>query len=92
MPSDLRLSSESFDDRSVVVFISHGHPDHIFFLWRPLLPDPKDDMVVELAVAAGCQTIVTYNVRDFRSANSLGVSIQRPAEFLKSIGVLSWAR
>jgi len=49
-------------------------------------------MVVELAVAAGCQTIVTYNVRDFRSANSLGVSIQRPAEFLKSIGVLSWAR
>jgi hypothetical protein len=28
----------------------------IFFLWRPLLPDPGDDMVLELAVAAGCRT------------------------------------
>jgi hypothetical protein len=25
----------------------------IFFLWRPLLPDPKDDFVLELAVKAG---------------------------------------
>lgn len=70
-------------------FCSVGHLQTIFFLWRPLLPDPKDDMVVELAVAAGCKTIVTYNVRDFRGANSPGVSTQRPADFLKSIGVLS---
>jgi putative PIN family toxin of toxin-antitoxin system len=70
-------------------FCSVGHLQTIFFLWRPLLPDPKDDMVVELAVAAGCRTIVTYNVRDFRSAKGLGVAPQVPAEFLKSIGVLS---
>ena len=70
-------------------FCSVGHLQTIFFLWRPLLPDPKDDMVVELAVAAGCRTIVTYNVRDFRGAKSLGVSTRRPAEFLRSIGVLS---
>ena len=70
-------------------FCSVGHLQTIFFLWRPLLPDPKDDMVVELAVAAGCRTIVTYNVRDFRSAQGLGVAPQVPAEFLKSIGVLS---
>ena len=30
LPSDLRLSSGSFDDRQAVVFISHGHPDHFF--------------------------------------------------------------
>jgi predicted nucleic acid-binding protein len=70
-------------------FCSVGHLQTIFFLWRPLLPDPKDDMVVELAVAAGCRTIVTYNVRDFRGAKELGVAPQLPAEFLKSIGVLS---
>jgi putative PIN family toxin of toxin-antitoxin system len=69
-------------------FCSVGHLQTIFFLWRPLLADPKDDMVVELAVAAGCRIVVTYNVRDFRGAESLGVSSQRPAEFLKSIGVL----
>jgi hypothetical protein len=56
---------------------------------RPLLPDPKDDLVLELAVAAGCKTVVTYNVRDFRGAEGLAVRAQRPADFLRAIGVLS---
>ena len=38
----------------------------IYFLWRPYLPDPQDDMILELAVNAGCKYIVTYNKRDFR--------------------------
>jgi predicted nucleic acid-binding protein len=70
-------------------FCSVAHLQTIFFLWRPLLPDPKDDLVLELAVAAGCRTVVTYNVRDFRGGESLGVSAQRPGEFLRAIGVLS---
>jgi predicted nucleic acid-binding protein len=69
-------------------FCSVGLLQTIFFLWRPLLPDPKDDMLVELAVAAGCRIVVTYNVRDFLGAKALGVLPQVPAEFLKSIGVL----
>jgi predicted nucleic acid-binding protein len=69
-------------------FCSVGHLQSIFFLWRPLLADPKDDLAIELAVAAGCKTIVTHNVRDFREAGSLGVLVQRPAEFLKAIGVV----
>ena len=47
------------------------------------------DLVLELAVAAGCRTVVTHNVRDFRGAESLAVSAQRPGSFLKAIGVLS---
>ena len=70
-------------------FCSVAHLQTIFFLWRPLLPDPSDDLALELAVAAGCRTVVTYNVRDFRGAESLGVSAQRPGPFLKAIGVLS---
>ena len=68
---------------------SVGHLQNIFFLWRPLLPDPKDDLVLELAVAASCRTVVTYNVRDFRGSEGLGVSVQRPVDFLRAIGVLS---
>ncbi len=70
-------------------FCSVAHLQSIFFLWRPLLPDPKDDLVLELAVAAGCKTVVTYNVRDFRGAEGLAVQAQRPADFLRAIGVLS---
>jgi L-ascorbate metabolism protein UlaG (beta-lactamase superfamily) len=30
LPADLRLSANSFDQRPVVVFVSHGHADHFF--------------------------------------------------------------
>jgi predicted nucleic acid-binding protein len=57
----------------------------IFFLWRPFLPDPKDDMVLELAVAAGCTRIVTFNKRDFRGVEQFGISTRTPAEFLSEV-------
>ncbi len=61
----------------------------IFFLWRPFLPDPKDDMVLELAVNAGCDSVVTYNIRDFVGIEQFGVSAVTPAKLLESIGALS---
>ena len=65
-----------------------AHLQQIFFLWRPLLPDPKDDMLLELAVAARCRAIITYNVRDFTGADKFGVSVLEPAPFLSRVGVL----
>src|SRR5439155_27204231 len=38
----------------------------VHFLWRPTLKDPSDDMLLELAVAANAQHIVTYNLADFK--------------------------
>jgi predicted nucleic acid-binding protein len=58
-------------------------PQAIYYLWRPILRDPKDDMVLEVAVAAGCDTSVTFNARDFQGADRFGLRIQTPAEFLK---------
>ena len=60
----------------------------IFFLWRPFLPDAEDDMLLELAVKAGCQFIVTYNSRDFAGIEQFGSQATTPAEFLKLIGNL----
>jgi putative PIN family toxin of toxin-antitoxin system len=54
----------------------------IFFLWRPLLRDPGDDMVLEIAVAADCDVIVTHNVRDFLTAARFGIRVVTPAVFL----------
>jgi putative PIN family toxin of toxin-antitoxin system len=62
-----------------------AHRQRIFFLWRPCLPDPKDDMVLELAVAAGCEAIVTFNARDFVGAERLGLRVDTPGGFLRSL-------
>jgi predicted nucleic acid-binding protein len=65
-----------------------AHLQRIFFLWRPLLPDPKDDLVLEVAVAAECEAIVTYNVRHFTGAERFGIQVLEPGPFLRGIGVL----
>jgi len=60
----------------------------IFYLWRPYLPDPEDDMLLELAVEACCNRIVTYNQRDFRGIERFGLRAVSPPEFLREIGVI----
>lgn len=57
----------------------------VYFLWRPMLRDPDDDMVLECAVASGSKLVVTHNTKDFRSAESLGVTAITPADFLQLI-------
>ena len=69
------------------VCASAKHQD-IFFLWRPTLRDPSDEMVLEVAVASGADGIVTFNKRDFAKADSFGLEIYSPGEFLKSEGLL----
>lgn len=58
----------------------------IFYLWRPALRDPDDDLVLEVAVAAGCDGIVTFNTRDFVGAERFGLWVEPPREFLGRIG------
>ena len=60
----------------------------IFFLWRPLLKDPKDDMVLELTVEAQCDYIVTFNRKDFVGSDRFGVTVVTPQEFLRKIGAI----
>jgi predicted nucleic acid-binding protein len=60
----------------------------IFFLWRPYLKDPRDDMVLELAVKAESRFIVTYNLRDFAGCERFQVRPLPPPEFLRHIGVI----
>jgi hypothetical protein len=33
-----------------------------FFLWRPCLPDSSDALVLEVAVAGGCDAIITLKI------------------------------
>jgi putative PIN family toxin of toxin-antitoxin system len=55
----------------------------IYFLWRPFLRDPGDDMVLELAVESGADVIVTHNIRDFQQVEErFGIRIVTPGGFL----------
>lgn len=83
--SDLALSISEIEDVLDYLCLV-GHKQEVFYLWRPILRDPKDDMVLELAVAAESEYIVTYNARDFKGAERFDVSIVPPLDFFKAIG------
>ncbi len=79
------LSPEDIDN--VVDFIcSKAVLNKIFYLWRPVLKDPGDDFVLELAVKANA-TIVTWNVADFKRAMLFDVAVMTPRDFLTSLEV-----
>lgn len=61
--------------QEVVNYICQVATKHkIFYLWRPLLKDPDDDFLLELAVKSQA-TIVTWNIKDFKAANTFGIQV-----------------
>ena len=62
-----------------------SHQQKIFYTWRPFLPDPDDDLVLELAAAAGCQYIITHNIKDFRGSDLMKIQAITPAQALQLI-------
>jgi putative PIN family toxin of toxin-antitoxin system len=59
----------------------------IHFRLRPELPDPDDDFLLELAVVARCDFIVTHNVRRLRAAQRFGIGVVTPGHFLRTMGI-----
>ena len=85
---DLGLTEADIDDVLNYLCRVGGHHE-IHFLWRPRLKDPDDEMILELAVEAGCDYIVTYNKEDFSSIEEFGIELVTAKELLQKIGVLS---
>jgi len=79
------LSAQDVSD-IVDYLCSVGNRCQIYFLWRPFLKDAKDDMVLELAVEAQCQYIISFNRRDFAGVEQFGLQVLTPQEFLREIG------
>ena len=81
---ELGLSQE--DVSTFIDFLcSMAHHHKIYFLWRPFLTDVNDELVLELAVSAGCEYIVTHNNRDFKGTEQFGIQAITPKEFLQII-------
>lgn len=73
------LEREDFGDFLCTV----GYLTEVFFLWRPFLRDPKDDLVVEAVVASGARVLITHNIRDFKGVETFGIEAITPGKFLK---------
>lgn len=80
-----RNTALSYSDVDAVVdFLCSISEKHgIFYLWRPILRDPQDDHVLELAVKANAM-IITWNLKDFAPAVSrFGLNVVTPRDLLK---------
>jgi putative PIN family toxin of toxin-antitoxin system len=83
----LRLSAE--DIEGIIDYLCFvGQRRKIHYLWRPVLCDPKDDMILEVAVAGRCEYLVNYSTHDFRGSDKFGIKIVTPQAFLQKIGEL----
>ena len=83
---DELVFTEAEVDRLLDILCAQAVQSRVFFLWRPVLPDPGDDFVLELAVAGSAEWIVTYNKRDFAGAERFGIRVGDAKEFLQIIG------
>jgi putative PIN family toxin of toxin-antitoxin system len=67
--------------------LSHCRWVEVFYAWRPNLPDEADNHLIELAVAAQADAIVTRNVRDLAHGELKfpSVRILTPDQFLEAL-------
>lgn len=57
-----------------------------WYLWRPQLRDPADEMVLEAAVNGGAEALISFNRRDFGDAPArFGVLLITPGQFLRRL-------
>lgn len=80
-----RLKKQTREDVDRVLDFLCLVADHreIFYLWRPFLKDPKDEMVLEVAVSGNATAIVTHNVKDFEGVKEqFGIDPVSPGDFL----------
>jgi putative PIN family toxin of toxin-antitoxin system len=80
----LGLSNQEIE-KILDYFCMQSEHQKIYFLWRPRLPDPKDDHLLELAIASGTKLIVTHNTKDFKGLEEFGIRSITPKKLLEEI-------
>jgi len=84
------MAAAEFGPDDVAVFLDAlvdlVEPVDVWFLWRPQLRDPGDELVLEAAVNGRVAAIATFNRRDFRpAADRFGIDILLPAEAIRRV-------
>jgi putative PIN family toxin of toxin-antitoxin system len=76
-PEHLRASRVSVADVQQILYVLAAVCERIklAFLWRPVLRDPADEMVLETAVNGGADLVCTFNTSDFAAAKRFGIKV-----------------
>lgn len=71
-------------DNVLNMIAKHALLTKIYYLWRPHLRDPNDDMILELAVSGNADAIVTFNQKDFSIEKSgFNIKVISPGQYYK---------
>jgi len=87
-PEHLEASGLSAADVDVLLdaLAAVIEPVRLAFVWRPVSPDPADDMVIETAVNGRAETIVTFNARDLEAATArFGIHVASPGKTIRRL-------
>jgi putative PIN family toxin of toxin-antitoxin system len=57
--------------------------------WKPILTDPDDEPLIQLAAESGALLIISHNIRHLKPAAQLGVQLLQPKEFLAKLTPLT---
>ncbi len=70
----------------VDALVEIAEPVDLHFRWRPLLPDPGDEMVLETAMNGQADLLVTFNQRDYRDVpEKFGIKVLLPRDALRRL-------
>lgn len=61
-------------------------PVKTHYLWRPMLRDPNDEMVLEVAVNGRANAIVTFNLRDYGAVpKTFNIEVITPSTAIRRV-------
>jgi putative PIN family toxin of toxin-antitoxin system len=87
-PEHLKVARLTIDDIGVLLDAVAAVAERVelAFLWRPVLPDADDDMVLETAMNGRADGVVTFNRRDFDPAeNRFGIAVLSPGDAVRRL-------
>ena len=79
---DLDIFLKAIYERAELIL----HP----IILRPMLPDPGDDKILECAISANAESIISFNTKDFprNILSEYGIKLMSPKTFLKKEGLI----